>query len=153
MVTRALYSAHLFWFWNSRVRQSHQNQKLLHSHYLGSHFTRLWTRNVHKSHLVHFFFRSPPQFFEEVVLVDDESELPHLHEQLERELEKPYYKGRVTLVRNKEREGLIRSRNNGALAARGEVSPILFTPLSTILLFFYCSVVRGSYQIVSTTAL
>lgn len=65
--------------------------------------------------------RTPPQFLEEVVLVDDESELEHLHEKLEREIEKPYYKGRVTLVRNKEREGLIRSRNNGALAARGEV--------------------------------
>jgi len=65
--------------------------------------------------------RTPPQFLEEVVLVDDESELEHLHEKLEKEIEKPYYKGRVTLVRNKEREGLIRSRNNGALAARGEV--------------------------------
>ena len=101
--------------------------------------------------ILFIFFRSPPQFFEEVVLVDDESELPHLHEQLERELEKPYYKGRVTLVRNKEREGLIRSRNNGALAARGEVSSILFT-FSTILLLFYCSLVRGCYQI-STTVL
>ena len=76
---------------------------------------------MYRNRILFIFFRSPPQFFEEVVLVDDESELPHLHEQLERELEKPYYKGRVTLVRNKEREGLIRSRNNGALAARGEV--------------------------------
>ena len=65
--------------------------------------------------------RSPPQFFEEVVLVDDKSELDHLHGQLEDELKKPYYKGRVQLVRNKEREGLIRSRNNGAIAAKGEV--------------------------------
>ena len=65
--------------------------------------------------------RSPPQFFEEVVLVDDKSELEHLHEQLEEEIKKPYYAGRVKLVRNKEREGLIRSRNNGAIAATGEV--------------------------------
>lgn len=65
--------------------------------------------------------RSPPQFLEEVVLVDDFSELEHLHEPLQEELEKPYYKGRVRLVRNKEREGLIRARNNGAIAARGEV--------------------------------
>ncbi len=65
--------------------------------------------------------RSPAKFLHEVVLVDDKSELQHLHEPLERELEKPYYKGRVVLVRNPEREGLIRSRNNGAVAATGEV--------------------------------
>ena len=65
--------------------------------------------------------RSPAQFLEEVLLVDDKSELEHLHEQLESEIEKPYYRGRVRLIRNAEREGLIRSRNNGAVAARGEV--------------------------------
>ena len=52
--------------------------------------------------------RSPPQFLHEVVLVDDKSELEHLHEKLDREIEKPYYKGKVIVVRNKEREGLIR---------------------------------------------
>ena len=41
--------------------------------------------------------RSPPQFLKEVLLVDDKSELEHLHEQLENEIEKPYYKGRVRL--------------------------------------------------------
>ena len=65
--------------------------------------------------------RSPPQFLEEVLLVDDKSELEHLHERLENEIEKPYYKNRVRVIRNEEREGLIRSRNNGAVAARGEV--------------------------------
>ena len=64
--------------------------------------------------------RSPPQFLHEVVLVDDKSELEHLHEKLEEELKKPYY-AKVKLVRNKEREGLIRARNNGAMAATGEV--------------------------------
>ena len=64
--------------------------------------------------------RSPPQFLHEVVLVDDKSELEHLHEKLEEELKKPYY-AKVKLVRNKEREGLIRARNNGAIAATGEV--------------------------------
>lgn len=65
--------------------------------------------------------RSPPQFLEEVLLVDDKSELEHLHEKLEAEILKPFYHGRVRLIRNSEREGLIRSRNNGAIAARGEV--------------------------------
>ena len=64
--------------------------------------------------------RSPPQFLHEVVLVDDKSELEHLHEKLEDELKKPYYK-KVKLVRNAEREGLIRARNNGAVAASGDV--------------------------------
>merc|ERR1712098_153652 len=64
--------------------------------------------------------RSPPQFLHEIVLVDDKSELEHLHGKLEDELKKPYYK-KVKLVRNEEREGLIRARNNGAIAASGEV--------------------------------
>ena len=64
--------------------------------------------------------RSPPQFLHEVVLVDDKSEMDHLHQRLEDELKKPYY-AKVKLVRNQEREGLIRARNNGAVAATGEV--------------------------------
>lgn len=64
--------------------------------------------------------RSPPQFLHEIVLVDDKSELEHLHEQLENEMKKPYYR-KVKIVRNEEREGLIRSRNNGAVAATGDV--------------------------------
>eukprot|EP00095_Tigriopus_kingsejongensis_P000191 maker-scaffold41_size498431-snap-gene-1.16 protein:Tk00191 transcript:maker-scaffold41_size498431-snap-gene-1.16-mRNA-1 annotation:"n-acetylgalactosaminyltransferase 7-like" len=65
--------------------------------------------------------RSPPQFLEEVLLVDDKSELEHLGQPLEDLIEKPYYRGRVRLIRNPDREGLIRSRNNGAVAAKGEV--------------------------------
>merc|ERR550517_1516789 len=64
--------------------------------------------------------RSPPQFLHEVVLVDDKSELEHLHDKLEQEIKKPYC-SKVKLVRNKEREGLIRARNNGAIAASGDV--------------------------------
>ena len=62
--------------------------------------------------------RSPPEFLHEIILVDDKSELDHLHGQLEEEMKKPYYR-KVLIVRNKEREGLIRARNNGAVAATG----------------------------------
>lgn len=65
--------------------------------------------------------RSPPQFLHEIVLVDDKSELTHLHQHLEDEIRKPFYENKVRIVRNQEREGLIRSRNNGAIASNGEV--------------------------------
>ncbi|MCP3664826.1 MAG: glycosyltransferase, partial [Gammaproteobacteria bacterium] len=59
-------------------------------------------------------------FLHEVVLVDDKSELEHLHEKLDNLAKDPYY-AKVKVVRNKEREGLIRARNNGAVAATGDV--------------------------------
>lgn len=65
--------------------------------------------------------RSPSHLLHEIVLVDDKSELEHLHERLDEEIKKPYYEGKVKLVRNKEREGLIRARNIGAVAATGDV--------------------------------
>jgi len=65
--------------------------------------------------------RTPARYLHEIVLVDDKSELEHLHERLDEEILKPYYQGKIKLVRNKEREGLIRARNNGALAATGDV--------------------------------
>ena len=82
--------------------------------------------------------RSPPQFLHEVVLVDDKSELEHLHERLDKELLKPYY-SKVKLVRNKEREGLIRARNNGALAATGDVVVFLgMLQVNIKILFIIC---------------
>lgn len=63
--------------------------------------------------------RSPPQFLEEVLLVDDYSDKSHLKRKLEDFIER--YNGKVRLIRNKEREGLIRTRTRGAVEARGEV--------------------------------
>ncbi|XP_071454962.1 N-acetylgalactosaminyltransferase 7 [Hetaerina americana] len=68
--------------------------------------------------------RSPPQFLEEVLLVDDYSNKEHLKEQLQKYLKNPILQGKVRLLRNNEREGLIRTRANGAKEAKGEV--ILF---------------------------
>jgi len=63
--------------------------------------------------------RSPPQFLEEVLLVDDYSDKVHLKKKLEDFIER--YNGKVRLIRNKEREGLIRTRTRGAEEARGAV--------------------------------
>lgn len=66
--------------------------------------------------------RSPPQFLEEVLLVDDFSDKEHLKAPLDDYIRQ--FNGKVRLIRNKEREGLIRTRSKGAQEARGEV--ILF---------------------------
>lgn len=66
--------------------------------------------------------RTPPQFLEEILLVDDFSDKENLKENLDRYLTR--FGGKVRLLRNKEREGLIRTRSRGAREARGEV--ILF---------------------------
>nr|CAD7403158.1 unnamed protein product [Timema poppensis] len=66
--------------------------------------------------------RSPAQFLEEVLLVDDFSDKDDLKTKLENYITK--FDGKVRLVRNKEREGLIRTRSFGAQEARGEI--ILF---------------------------
>ncbi|KAB7494985.1 N-acetylgalactosaminyltransferase 7 [Armadillidium nasatum] len=66
--------------------------------------------------------RSPPQFLEEVLLVDDFSDKAALKEPLEDYIKR--WNDKVRLLRNTEREGLIRTRTRGAKEARGEV--ILF---------------------------
>ncbi|KAK7069252.1 N-acetylgalactosaminyltransferase 7 [Halocaridina rubra] len=63
--------------------------------------------------------RSPPQFLKEVLLVDDFSDKASLKEPLEDYIAR--WNGKVRLVRNKERSGLIRTRTTGAEEARGEV--------------------------------
>ncbi|XP_050717980.1 N-acetylgalactosaminyltransferase 7-like isoform X2 [Eriocheir sinensis] len=63
--------------------------------------------------------RSPPQFLKEVLLVDDFSDKAALKEQLEDYITR--WNGRVRLIRNKERAGLIRTRTTGAEEARGDV--------------------------------
>ena len=74
-----------------------------------------------------FSNRTPAQFLHEIVLVDDKSELQHLHEPLDEELRKPYYQGKVKVVRNQQREGLIRARNVGAIAATGDFSLFVYS--------------------------
>uniref|UniRef100_A0A1B6CZF7 Polypeptide N-acetylgalactosaminyltransferase n=1 Tax=Clastoptera arizonana TaxID=38151 RepID=A0A1B6CZF7_9HEMI len=66
--------------------------------------------------------RTPPQFLEEILLVDDFSNKPDLKDKLDNYIEQ--FDGKVRLVRNRQREGLIRTRSRGAEEARGEI--ILF---------------------------
>lgn len=63
--------------------------------------------------------RTPPQFLEEILLVDDYSDKDNLKSQLETYIEQ--WNGKVRLLRNNERQGLIRTRSRGAREARGEV--------------------------------
>lgn len=63
--------------------------------------------------------KTPPQFLHEILLVDDFSEKEDLKDKLDKYIKK--FNGKVRLIRNAEREGLIRTRSRGAQEATGEV--------------------------------
>ncbi|XP_047704902.1 inactive polypeptide N-acetylgalactosaminyltransferase-like protein 5 isoform X2 [Prionailurus viverrinus] len=62
---------------------------------------------------------TPRHFLEEIILVDDMSDSDDLKEKLDHHLE--IFRGKIKLIRNKKREGLIRSRMIGASRASGDV--------------------------------
>ncbi|XP_026036300.1 polypeptide N-acetylgalactosaminyltransferase 11 [Astatotilapia calliptera] len=64
--------------------------------------------------------RTPPYLLHEIILVDDHSELEELKDELDRYV-RAEFQGKVHLVRNQRREGLIRGRMIGASHATGEV--------------------------------
>lgn len=63
--------------------------------------------------------RTPKHILKEILLVDDFSDKENLKDQLETYLEQ--FNGVVKLIRNNERQGLIRTRSRGAQEATGEV--------------------------------
>ncbi|XP_026484210.1 N-acetylgalactosaminyltransferase 7 [Vanessa tameamea] len=63
--------------------------------------------------------RSPPHVLHEVVLVDDFSDKDNLKENLDNYIKR--WHGKVRLIRNTRREGLIRTRSRGAKEATGDV--------------------------------
>ncbi|KAG5896246.1 hypothetical protein JTB14_011364 [Gonioctena quinquepunctata] len=63
--------------------------------------------------------RTPKQFLKEILLVDDFSDKENLKLDLENYIEQ--FHGKVRLIRNVQREGLIRTRSRGAQEATGEV--------------------------------
>ncbi|XP_066897917.1 inactive polypeptide N-acetylgalactosaminyltransferase-like protein 5 isoform X3 [Kogia breviceps] len=62
---------------------------------------------------------TPQHILEEIILVDDMSEFDDLKEKLDYHLET--FRGKIKLIRNKKREGLIRARLIGASHASGDV--------------------------------
>ncbi|XP_008686820.1 inactive polypeptide N-acetylgalactosaminyltransferase-like protein 5 [Ursus maritimus] len=62
---------------------------------------------------------TPHHILEEIILVDDMSDFDDLKEKLDHRLE--IFRGKIKLIRNKKREGLIRSRLIGASRASGDV--------------------------------
>lgn len=63
--------------------------------------------------------RTPKHILHEILLVDDYSDKEDLKDKLTNYLER--FNGKVRLIRNSEREGLIRTRSRGAQEATGEV--------------------------------
>uniref|UniRef100_A0AC34R2Y8 Polypeptide N-acetylgalactosaminyltransferase n=1 Tax=Panagrolaimus sp. JU765 TaxID=591449 RepID=A0AC34R2Y8_9BILA len=76
-----------------------------------------WSPLLRTVHSV--LLRSDQRYLKEVILVDDYSDKEHLKQKLEDYVKK--FNGKVKLIRNKEREGLIRTRTNGAMAATSDV--------------------------------
>lgn len=62
---------------------------------------------------------TPNELLEEILLVDDYSDKENLKTKLEIYIEK--WNGKVRLIRNNKRQGLIRTRSHGARKANGEV--------------------------------
>lgn len=63
--------------------------------------------------------RTPDYILHEILLVDDFSDKQNLKDKLEDYIDR--FNGKVRLIRNTEREGLIRTRSRGAMEATGEV--------------------------------
>ncbi|KAI6237627.1 Polypeptide N-acetylgalactosaminyltransferase [Aphelenchoides besseyi] len=76
-----------------------------------------WSPLLRTVHSV--LLRSPNHLIKEVILVDDFSSKEHLKSRLDEYVEK--FGGKIKLIRNAEREGLIRTRTIGAKAATGDV--------------------------------
>jgi len=79
-----------------------------------------WSTLLRSMHSV--LDRSPEHLLEEVILVDDFSDMEHLHEPLSDYIS---LFPKVKLVRNEKREGLIRTRMVGARAAKGPILTFL----------------------------
>ncbi|CAF5205189.1 unnamed protein product, partial [Rotaria magnacalcarata] len=74
-----------------------------------------WTTLLRSIHSV--IDRSPPHLLKEIILVDDFSDMSHLHKPLDDYIETLKI---VSIIRQRQREGLIRSRLAGAARAKSD---------------------------------
>lgn len=70
-------------------------------------------------HIHTLLHRTPSNLLQEIILVDDKSTLTYLGDDLERYFQ--MLDKRIRIIRNKRKQGLIRTRMNGARQARGDV--------------------------------
>lgn len=77
--------------------------------------------------------RSPKNYLEEIILVDDMSDLDHLHEEVFMYIQENSLSN-VKLLKTERREGLIRARLMGARKAQGKVNILII--LNLMYLFF-----------------
>ena len=78
--------------------------------------------------------RTPPQLLHEIILVDDLSDMDHLHSRLDDYVDALQ---KVKVVRSQRREGLIRARLAGAAKATGDV---------LVFLDSHCEAAPGWYE-------
>ena len=65
--------------------------------------------------------RTPRKLIEEILLVDDKSDKPHLGQRLDDYVEATFPKGLVKVIRQEKRQGLMRSRMTGIRASKAKV--------------------------------
>lgn len=89
-------------------------------------YNEAWSTLLRTIHSV--IDRSPDKLIREILLVDDYSDMPHLKSQLDE-----YVKGldKVRVLRNAKREGLIRTRNRGAIHAKSDILVFLDSHIET----------------------
>ncbi|XP_071802747.1 N-acetylgalactosaminyltransferase 7-like isoform X1 [Asterias amurensis] len=104
---------------NAQCKYWHYPEKLPTTSVIIVFHNEGWSTLLRTVHSV--FNRSPPQLLHEIILVDDASTKEHVKKKLDDYALSARFSGKLKIVRNEKREGLIRTRINGAKAATGDV--------------------------------
>lgn len=131
-------------YYPSRCKRKEYPEKLPRASiiicFFNEHFKTL-LRTVHS-----VLNRTPKHLLEEIILVDDMSDLENLHEEIEEYIQKNSL-DKVKFIKVKRREGLIRARLFGARKAQGKVKIfiIYFLASSLSLHPYYMDIVLISF--------